>query len=107
LFTVNHYFSLDVKANINKKTCFLENILDSLTHRVLLLVNFNVPSFDWNCGIHSSNCYYYTKLKGDMIHSDIRFLGLNQYNYIYIQSVNKMQSSLMLKRVEHVLIIVI
>jgi hypothetical protein len=60
---------------------FLENILDILNYRVLLLGDFNVPGFDPNSGLPSHNCHFYTKLKGDMIYSAICFLGLNQHNY--------------------------
>jgi hypothetical protein len=46
-----------------------------------LLGDFNAPGFDWNYGLPSPNCHFYTKLKGDVIHSSTCFLGLNQHNY--------------------------
>jgi hypothetical protein len=46
-----------------------------------LLGDFYVPSFDWNSGLPSPNCHFYTKLKGDVIHSATCFLGLSQHNY--------------------------
>jgi hypothetical protein len=51
----NHYFAPDVKVDIIKNyfNC-LENILDNLNYRVLLLGDFNVPGFDWNSGFVSS-----------------------------------------------------
>jgi hypothetical protein len=67
----NHYFAPDT----------LENSLDALNYRVLLLGDFNVPGFDWNNGSPSPNCHFYTKLKGDAIHSAICYLGLNQQNH--------------------------
>lgn len=36
-----------------------------------LIRDFTVSGFDWNCGLLSSNCHYYTKLKGDMIYSPL------------------------------------
>lgn len=69
----NHYFSPDW---LN----FLENLLDTF-NCVLLHGDFNVPGVDWNYGFPSPNCHFYTKLKEDLIHSAICFLGLNQHNY--------------------------
>jgi hypothetical protein len=78
----NHYFSPDMKVDIVKNySNFLENILDTLNYCVLLLGDFNVPRFGWKYGLPSPNCHFYTKLKGDMIHSATCFLGLNQHNY--------------------------
>jgi hypothetical protein len=78
----NHYLALDTKVDIIKNYFnFSEKILDTSNYRVILLGDFNVPGFDWNYGLLSPNCHFYTKLKGDMIHSAICFLGLNQHNY--------------------------
>jgi hypothetical protein len=52
-----------------------------LNYRVILLGGFNVPGFDWNCGLLSPKCHFYAKLKGDLIHSATCFLDLNQDNY--------------------------
>jgi hypothetical protein len=46
-----------------------------------LLGDFNVPGFDWYSGLPSTNCYYYAKLKGEVIYSSICFLWLRKYNY--------------------------
>jgi hypothetical protein len=46
-----------------------------------LIGDFNVPGFDWNNGSPSTNGHFYTKLKGDVIHSAICYLGLNQQNH--------------------------
>jgi hypothetical protein len=46
-----------------------------------LLGNFNVPDFDWNFVLPFPNCHFYTKLKGDVIHSPTCLLSLNQHNY--------------------------
>jgi hypothetical protein len=46
-----------------------------------LLGDTNVPGFDWNYGLPSPNCNFYTKLKGDLIHSATCFLGLNRHSY--------------------------
>jgi hypothetical protein len=78
----NHYFAPDIKVDIiNNYFNFLENTLDTLNYRVLLLGDFNVPGFDWNKGLPSPHCHYYTKMKGDVIHSATCFLGLNQHNH--------------------------
>jgi hypothetical protein len=65
---------------------FLENTLDTPNFHVLLLGNFNVPGFDWNSGLRSNNSHYYAKLKGEVIHFSICFLGLLLWIAI-IQSV--------------------
>jgi hypothetical protein len=68
----NHYFAPDIKVDIiNNYFNFLENLLDTLNYWVLLLGDFNVPGFDWNNGSPSTNCHFFTKLKGDVIHSAI------------------------------------
>jgi hypothetical protein len=78
----NHHFAPNVKVDIIKNYFnFLENILDTLYYRVLLLGDFNVPGFDSNSGLPSLNCHFYTRLKGDVIHSATCFLGLSQHNY--------------------------
>jgi hypothetical protein len=59
---------------------FLDNTVDTLNYRVILVGDFNAPAFDWNCGLPFPNCHLYTKLK-DLIHSATCFLGLNQNNY--------------------------
>jgi hypothetical protein len=48
---------------------------------VSLLAGFNVPGFEWNCGLPSTNRHFYAKLIGDLIHFATFFLGLNQHNY--------------------------
>jgi hypothetical protein len=54
----SHYFPPDVKADIVKNYFnFLENILDALNYRVLLLGDFNVPDFDWNSGLPSPDTF--------------------------------------------------
>jgi hypothetical protein len=69
----NHYFALDVKVDIIKNYLkFLENILNTLNCRVLLLGDFSVPGYDWNSGLPSPNCHFYTKFKGVVVHSAIR-----------------------------------
>lgn len=78
----NHYFAPDIKVDtINNYFKFLENTLDTLNYRVLLLGDFNVPGFDWDKGLPSPHCHFYTKLKGDVIHSATCFLNLNQHNH--------------------------
>jgi hypothetical protein len=78
----NHYFAPDTKVGIiNNYFSFSENSLDTLNYRVLLLGDFNAPGFDWNIGSPSQNCHFYTKLKGDAIHSTICYLSLNQQNH--------------------------
>lgn len=81
LLISNHYFAPDIKVDvIDNYFKFLENKLDSLNCRVLLIGDFNVPGFDWDKGLPSPHCHYYTKLKGEAIHSATCLLGLNQHN---------------------------
>jgi hypothetical protein len=78
----NYYFSPDTKVDIlNNYFTFLEIALDTLNFLVLLLWDFNVPGLDWYSGLPSANCYYYARLKGEVICSSICLLGLSQYNY--------------------------
>jgi hypothetical protein len=78
----NYYFSPDIKVDIiNNYFNFLENLLDTLNYRVLLLGDFNVPGFDRNNASPSPNCHFYTKLKGNVINSAIFYLGLNEHNH--------------------------
>jgi hypothetical protein len=82
LLTDNYYFTPHIKADIIKNYLnFLVNRLDTLNYRVILFGHFNAPGFYSNCGLRSPNCYFYTKLKGDLNHSATCFLGLNQYNF--------------------------
>jgi hypothetical protein len=46
-----------------------------------VLGDFNAPGFDWNYGLPSPDCHFFSKLEGDLIHSAICFLNLNQHNY--------------------------
>jgi hypothetical protein len=72
----------DIKVGIIKNYLnFLENRLDTLNYRAILLGDFSAPGFDWNCCLLPQNCHFSTKLKGDLIYSAICFLGLNQNNY--------------------------
>jgi hypothetical protein len=48
---------------------------------VIFASGFNVPGFDWNCGLLSPNCPFYKRQKGGVINSATCFLGLNQHNY--------------------------
>jgi hypothetical protein len=52
-----------------------------LNYHILLLGYFNVPDFDWDYCLPSPNSHFYTKINGDLIHSGICFLGLNQHKY--------------------------
>jgi hypothetical protein len=45
-----------------------------------LLGDFNVPGFDWANGFPQANSHYYTKIRGDVVHSAACYLGLSQYN---------------------------
>jgi hypothetical protein len=72
---------LMLRSILLKITLIFRKYKDTLNYRVLLLGDFNVPGFDWNSGLPSPNCHFYTKLKGDVIHSATCFLGLSQLNY--------------------------
>jgi hypothetical protein len=52
-----------------------------------LLGDFNVPGFDWANGFPQANSHYYTKIRGDVVHSATCYLGLSQYN-LTIQNKN-------------------
>jgi hypothetical protein len=75
----NHYFSPDLTPDI---TCeyfsHLENKLDMTNYCVILLGDFNVPSFDWKSGLPRENCQFYSKLRGDAIYTSTCFLGVEQ-----------------------------
>jgi hypothetical protein len=43
-------------------------------------VTFNVPKYDCLNGTPLSNCYYYNKIKGNLIDATSCFLSLNQHN---------------------------
>ncbi|PNF19791.1 hypothetical protein B7P43_G14658 [Cryptotermes secundus] len=78
----NHYFAPDIKVDIiNNYFNFLENSLDTLNYRVLLLGDFNVPGYDWDNGFPSPTSHFYTKLRGDVIYSAVCYLGFSQYNH--------------------------
>jgi hypothetical protein len=64
----NHYFSPDLKPDIIcEYFSHLEKKLDTTNYRVILLGDLNVPGFDWESGLPSENCQFYSKLRGDAI----------------------------------------
>jgi hypothetical protein len=86
LFIGNHYFAPDCDVKI------IENYLNLLeqnsnTHQYLVIIldDFNVPKYGWLNGTPLSNCYYYDKIKGNLIYATSCFLDLNQPNN-YISS---------------------
>jgi hypothetical protein len=77
----NHYFSPNTDVRV------IENYFNSLeiklnpqNFRVVLLGDFNVSGFDWANSFPQANSYYYTKIRGDVVHSAACYLGLSQYN---------------------------
>jgi hypothetical protein len=64
----------------------LEITLNPQNFRVVLLGDFNVPGFDWANGFPQANSHYYTKIRGDVVHSAACYLGLSQY--LTIQNKN-------------------
>jgi hypothetical protein len=40
--------------------------------------DFNTPGSDWKCGLPQQNCHYYSKLKGEAIHTSTYLLVLTQ-----------------------------
>jgi hypothetical protein len=52
-----------------------------------VLGDFNVPSFNWANGFPQANSHYYTKIRGEDVHSAACFLGLSQHN-LTIQNKN-------------------
>jgi hypothetical protein len=76
-----HYFTPDFDVKIIKNCLnILEKNLNTHHYRVIMLEDLNVPMCDWLNGIALSNCYYYNKIKGNLIHAAPCFLGLNQHN---------------------------
>jgi hypothetical protein len=61
--------------------------LNPQNFRVVLLGDFNVPGFDWENGFPQANSHYYTKIRGEVVHSAACFLGFSQHNLI-IQNKN-------------------
>jgi hypothetical protein len=88
LLVRNHYFSpnTDIKVIQNYFNSF-EIKLNPHNFRVILLGDFNVPSFDWANGFPQANSHYYTKIRGDVVHSAACYLGISQYN-LTIQNKN-------------------
>jgi hypothetical protein len=84
----NHYFppNTDVKVI---ESCFnsVETNLNPQKFHVVLLGDFNVLGYDWVNGFPQANSHYYTKLRGDVIHSTTCYLGLSQCN-LTIQNEN-------------------
>jgi hypothetical protein len=79
MLTGNHYFSPDIKPEVITHYCrHLENTLDTNNTRVILLGDFNAPGFNWESGTPLPNSHYYSKLKGDAIHTSTCLLGLRQ-----------------------------
>jgi hypothetical protein len=61
--------------------------LNPQNFRVVLLGDFNVPGFNWTNGFPQANSHYYTKTRGEVVHSAACFLGLSQHN-LTIQNKN-------------------
>jgi hypothetical protein len=81
LLTGNHYFAPDCDVKIIENYLnLLEQNLNTHQYRVIVLGDFYVPKFDWLNGTPLSNCYYYNKVKGNLIYATSCFLGLNQHN---------------------------
>jgi hypothetical protein len=77
----NHYFAPDCDVKIIENYLnFLELNLNIHHYHLVLLGDFNVPKYDWLDVTPLFNCYYYNKIKGNLIHAPSCFLGLNQHN---------------------------
>jgi hypothetical protein len=83
LLVGNHYFApvCDVKV-IENYSNFLEQNLKTHLYRVIMLGDLNVPKYDCFNDTPVSNCYYYNKIKGNLIHATSCFLGHNQHNSV-------------------------
>jgi hypothetical protein len=53
----------------------METNLNPQKFHVVLLDDFNVLGYDWVNGFPQANSHYYTKLRGDVIHSTTCYLG--------------------------------
>jgi hypothetical protein len=79
LLVGNHYFPPDAKPQlITNYFHDLENMLDTNNFCVILLGDFNVPGFNWECGTSLPSSDHYSKLKGDAIYTSACLLGLRQ-----------------------------
>jgi hypothetical protein len=56
----------------------LEKPLVTKDHCVLLIWDLSVPNFDWERDLPLPNCYFYSKLKSDVIYASTSLLGLTQ-----------------------------
>jgi hypothetical protein len=48
--------------------------------RVVPLGDFNIRGVDWENDFPQANSHYYTKVRGEVVHSAASFLGLSQHN---------------------------
>jgi hypothetical protein len=69
---------MDIKI-IKNYFNLLENKLNSQNLRVVLLGDFNVPSYDWVSGLPHANTHYYKELRVGVFQNATCFLGLSQY----------------------------
>jgi hypothetical protein len=75
----NYYFPSDTKPEvIIGYILHLKNTLDTNNTHVILLRDFNVPSFNWASGTPLPKCHYYSKLKGDTIYTSTCLLVLSR-----------------------------
>jgi hypothetical protein len=73
----NHYFSPDAKPEVlNNYFHFLEEKLDTINFRIVMVGDFNVPGFDWSHGLSVPDWHYYYKLRGDVIYTSTCLLNL-------------------------------
>jgi hypothetical protein len=73
-------FRLTLISKLLNKINSFEIKFNPQNFRVILLGDFNVPGFDWANGFPQANSHYYTKIRGDVVHSAACYLGISQYN---------------------------
>jgi hypothetical protein len=79
----HYYFSLDAKTEVlTNYFHFLEDKLDTINFRVVMMGDFNTPGFDWYRGLSVPDCHYYSKLRGHAIYTSTCLLILPRRNSV-------------------------
>jgi hypothetical protein len=75
----NHYSAPGCNVKITENDFnFLEDSLNTHYNRLGLLGDFKVSNYDWSNETQLPMFYYYNTIEGNLIHTTVRFLGLNQ-----------------------------
>jgi hypothetical protein len=73
----NHNFPPDaLPTTIVNYFSFLESKLDTINYGIILLGDFNTPSFNWECRLPLPKCCYYSTLNRDALYTSTCFLDV-------------------------------